>query len=150
MREGLRKGTITMKNNAKKTPFTCPICGKTFYYQKNVAENKKFCSLQCANKSGIWEKGIINSAKITHERNVERKKCIKDDIIYWVLKNKDIVSNCHYNKITPTLFGLIEFLKDKYNIKDLRSIFICFNVKNKKELLDKLKEIIYISKENVC
>ena len=39
---------------------------------------------------------------------------------------------------------------NKYNIKYVRNIFICFDVKNLKELLDKFKEVIYISKENVC
>ena len=45
---------------------------------------------------------------------------------------------------------LLEMLYDKYNIKDIRSIFTCFNVKNRKELLKELQNLIIISKENVC
>ena len=42
-------------------------------------------------------------------------------------------------------------LFEKHGIKDIRSIFICFDgVTNRKTLLDRLKEIIYISKENIC
>lgn len=150
MREGLLKGTETMKRNAKTYPFTCPVCHKTFYYPKHVAESKKFCSNKCTAKGMNWQKGVYKSAILNHTKNVERKKIIKNDIINWVLHNENIVLNCPYNKIKNNLSGLINMLIEKYCIKDLRSIFICFDVKNLKELLDKLKEIIYISKENVC
>lgn len=150
MKNGLLKGAETMKRNAKLYPFTCPVCHKVYYYQKHIAESKKFCSNECASIGMNWKKGVYNSAKINHERNIERKKIIKDDIVKWLLNNEYTVLNCPYNKISTNFVGLIEMLQTKYNIKDLRSIFICFSVKNLKELLDKLKEIIYISKENVC
>lgn len=44
MRQGLLKGAETMKLNAKTYPFTCPVCHRTFYYPKHIAESKKFCS----------------------------------------------------------------------------------------------------------
>lgn len=150
MRQGLFKGTETMKRNAKTYPFTCPICHKIFYYPKHIAESKKFCSNKCAVKGMDWQKGVNESAKLNHERNIERKKVIKNHIIEWVLHNEKIVLNCPYNKITTNLAELINMLTEQYNIKDLRTIFICFDVKNLKELLDKLKEVIYISKENIC
>lgn len=150
MRNGLLKGAETMKRNAKTYPFTCPVCHKTYYYQKHIAESKKFCSHECAGKGMNWQKGVYNSAKLIHERNIERKKIIKEDIIKWVINNENTVLKCPYNKISSNLIGLTEMLQKQYNIKDLRTIFICFNVKNLKELLDKLKETIYISKENVC
>lgn len=151
MRQGLLKGAETMKRNAKQYPFTCPICNNTYYYEKNIAKNKKYCSNACATKSGAWKLGVENGAKANHERNIERKKLIKNDIIDWVLNNEELILNCPYNKIEKTLSELKNILLDKYNIKDLRSIYICFNdVKNKKTLLDRLKEIVYISKENVC
>ena len=78
---------------------------------------------------------------------MKRKEIIKKDIIEWVLNNKIIVNECPYNRITNALSGLQETVLDKYGLKDLRSIFICFNVKNKRELLDELKKI---SKENIC
>jgi group I intron endonuclease len=150
MKQGLLKGVETMKRNAKTYPFTCPICNKTFYYPKYIADSKKFCSNECARKGINWQKGVYESARLNHEKNIERKKIIKNHIVDWVLHNEKIVLNCPYNKITANLTGLVDMLTEKYNIKDLRTIYICFDVKNLKELLDKLKEIIYISKENVC
>lgn len=150
MRAGLLKGAETMKKNARKYPFVCPVCGKTFYYEKNIAENKKYCSLQCSANDKTWVVGIEKGCAINHERNIAKKKIIKNDIIKWVLDNKDIVLNCPYNRISTTLYELKNMLLEKYEIKDLRSIYICFEVKNLKTLLDKLKEVIYISKENVC
>ena len=68
-----------------------------------------------------------------------------------VFSNENIVLNCPYNKITTTLKPLLEFIQDKYDIKDIRSLFACYpNINSRKAFLDKLKNIIYISKENVC
>lgn len=150
MRNGLLKGAETMKKKRKRFPFVCPICGKTFYHPKHIAENRKYCSNECAAKDGVWAKGVLLSSISSHEKNIERKKVIKDDIIHWVLTHQDIVLNCPYNRITPMLCDLKEMIFQKYEIKDLRSVFICFNVKNLKTFLDKLKEVIIISKENVC
>lgn len=151
MRNGLLKGTETMKKNAKKHPFTCPICKKTFYYQKAVAENKKYCSNECAAKAGSWKLGVQKSGEMNHKRNLENKKIIKESIIEWVKNNKETVINCLYNKITSTLNELQNLLIKKYNLKDFRTIYICFDgVTNLKSLLDKLKEIAYVSEENVC
>ena len=150
MMDGLRKGTETVKNNIKRYPFTCSVCGKTIYLQKHILKKKKFCSHECANIGMNWQKGVYKSARINHENNLKRKEVIKDNIIQWVLNNQEIVLNCPKNKINCTLNGLKNMLYDVYNIKDLRSIFICFDVKNLKSLLDKLIEIIDISKENVC
>ena len=150
MRNGLLKGAETMKRNKKRHPFTCPICGKTYYYERSVSLKKKYCSNKCAGKGGIWTKGVRRSAEMSHARNVERKVIIKEDIVKWLLENESTVLNCPYNKISTTLSDLKKLLNDKYNIMDLRTIYICFDVKNLKSLLDKFKEVIIISKENVC
>lgn len=150
MRDGLKKGTETMKKNIKRYAFVCPICNQIYYYPKHIASKKKFCSLDCATKSGAWKTGVTNSSIIIHQKNIERKKYIKNDVVEWVLNNQDTVLNCPYNKIQTTLTDLTNMIYEKYNIKDLRSIFVCFNINNKKSLLDELKNIIYISKENVC
>lgn len=151
MRQGLQKGAETMKANVKRYPFTCPICNKTFYYQKYIAQNKKYCSITCAGKAGCWKKGHANASKAMHQRNIENKKIIKQDIIEWTLNHQELVLTCPYNKISSTLNELHELIVNKYCLKDWRSIFICFDeVHSLKSLLDKLKEIIYISKENVC
>lgn len=151
MRAGLLKGAETMKKNAKRYPFTCPICKRTFYYEKYMLKNKKYCSNKCAAKDGSWTSGVENSAKLNHQRNIERKKIIKNDIIDWVLKNKEIVLMCPNNKIETTLYGLKSMLLEKHNIKDVRTIYVCFdNIKSKKALLNELKNIIHFSKENIC
>ena len=151
MRNGLQRGTDTMKKNAKKYPFICPVCNKTFYYEKNVALNKKFCSKQCMGKSGQWIKGVNASAEQNHIRNIKRKKVIRQDIIKWILENQDLVLSCSYNKISSTLIELQNLIKEKYGIKDWRSIYICFDkATSLKSLLDEFKNIINISKENVC
>lgn len=151
MRMGLQKGADTMKRKAKKYPFICPVCNKTFYYARHVALNKKFCSLQCSGKAGKWKKGVAVSAEQNHIKNLKKKIIIKQDIIKWILNNPDLVLSCPYNKISTNLVELRNFIKEKYGIKDWRSIFICFdNVTSLKSLLDEFKNIINISKENVC
>ena len=151
MRYGLQKGAETMKANAKKYPFKCPICNKVFYYERYITAKRKYCSIKCAARSGSWEKGVKASAEQIHKKNIDRKQIIKQDIIEWVLNNQDVVLTCPYNKISTTLVDLKILIKEKYDIKDWRTIFICFDdVNSLKSLLDKLKNIIYISKENVC
>lgn len=151
MRYGLQKGAEVMKANAKKYPFKCPVCKKVFYYEKNIADKKKYCSLICAARSGSWEKGVRAGAEQIHKKNIKKKQMIRQDIIDWVLDNQDLVLSCPYNNISKTLINLNILIKDKYDIKDWRSIFICFDdVHSLKSLLDKLKNIIYVSKENVC
>ena len=150
MRDGLRKGALTQKGKRQLYPFVCPICNRTFYYQKYIVNEKKYCSIECATKSGAWKKGVEQSAKALHERNLQRKSIIKKDILKWALDNYAIVLACPFNKINSSLVGLKRLLFDRYEIKDLRSVFICFDVKNYKELLLKLKKYVCTFKENVC
>lgn len=145
-----RKGTDTVKEQAKNNfvDWKCPICGKIIKLKPYQIKDRKTCGNQeCINKSHSWEKGVLSAKESIHKDNLERKEIIKEDIIKWVLKNKDIVDRCPYNNITKTLSDLQKMIFDKYRLKDLRSIFICFNAKNRHELLDKLKKI---SKENIC
>lgn len=151
MLDGLRKGTETIKNKAGQTlsPWKCPVCERTLMLLPYEIKSRKYCSNECSTKDNTWGKGVINGAEKSHKNNVEFKKIVKQDIIEWVLNNQDCVINCPYNKIVTTLSGMMDMLLSKYNIMDIRSIFICFNVNNRKELLNELKKIV-ISKENVC
>lgn len=148
MREGLRKGTETVKNNIIRVPFTCPMCGKTEYLEPYIANSKKFCSLQCAVDSGSWKRGVERSGEEAHKKNVERKKIIKESIINWCMTNKDIVMNCPKNSISKTLSGLKQLLLDEYGIKDWRTVYLCFDVKNLKNFLEALQNNI-LNNENV-
>lgn len=146
-----RRGTETVKKQAESNfvEWECPICGKILKLKPHQTKNRQTCgNKECMKAIGTWKKGIDKASETVHNKNLERKAIIKNDIISWILDNKDIVQNCPYNKISKTLSELHELIYEKYQIKDWRSIFICFEVKNLKELLDKLKDII--SKENVC
>lgn len=52
--------------------------------------------------------------------------------------------NCPYNKITTTLKPML----DNFQIIDIRNIFVCFDMTNRRELLTFFKE--YLIKENIC
>jgi hypothetical protein len=51
---------------------------------------------------------------------------------------------CPYNKITSSLKPLLDYV----DCKDMRNLFVCFNVKNRKEFLTYLKN--FLIKENIC
>lgn len=151
MRDGLLKGTETMKQNIKKYPIGCPVCKQIFYYPQHIANSKKFCSLECSARARTWEKGVDAAATKTHLKNLRLKSTIKHKIEEWTLENRSLVLNCPYNKIVPTLQPLLDLMQVEYGIKDIRSLFACYeNVKSKKEFLNALKHVIDISKENVC
>lgn len=146
MLEGLRKGTETVKQRAK-TNFVivkCLQCGKEIKLKPHQAKDRKFCSNGCLGEynkiTGRTKEASKIAADITHQNNLSRKEIIKKDIIGWVSSNKDIVLSCPKNKISTTLEPLFSFIKEKYGIKDFRSLFICFEVNNRKDFLDKLKE----------
>lgn len=146
MLAGLRKGTETVKRRAKNNFVTiqCLNCGKHINVKPFEAKTKKFCSLSCLGeynkKTGKAQEASEIAANLAHKNNLSRKEIIKKDIISWALANKDIVFSCPMNKISTTLNPLLTFIKEKYGIKDFRSLFICFGVKNRKDFLLKLKE----------
>ena len=150
MLEGLRKGTETVKNNPRKTAtINCAYCGTQITIPFYESKNRKYCSNQCVANDNKWKNGIKAAANKTHKENVQRKIIIKQDIIEWVINNKNLVLNCPKNKIRSTLSGLIKTIEQKYNISDFRSLYDCFdNVTNMKTFLIKLQEII--PEENVC
>lgn len=150
MMEGLRKGTETVKKNKKLFQFQCPVCGKILYESYYQVKNRKHCSLKCAAASGSCKKGLEQSIINIRERNIETKTVIKKFIIDWAMDHKDTVMNCPYNKITTTLQELLDLIYEEYNIKDFRSIYLCLEATSRKDFLKKLKEIIYISEENIC
>ena len=91
----------------------------------------------------------MNAWEILGIEPTKDKKEIKKDIEKWVLENKNLVLNCPKNKIRTTLSSLINLINKKYEIKDFRSLFTCFdNVHNMKSFLIELQNII--PEENVC
>lgn len=150
MREGLRKGTETVKRNKRLYEFICPVCGKKIYDYKYAVAKRKYCSKKCAVQAGSHMNAVKTSAILNHQRNMERKQQLKLIIVQWAMEHTELVLNCPYNKITSTLHELFEMLSNTYGIKDIRTIFACFNVESRKELLSQLKQIINTSKENIC
>lgn len=148
MLDGLRKGTETVKANVVRVPFTCPICKRTLLVEPCVLKTKKYCSAECATKSGSWHSGVQKSAECLHERNLARKLQVKDSIINWCMSNKEAVLNCPMNAISTHLTELKQLLFEKYQIKDLRTVYICFEVKNLKSLLRALQDAV-TENENV-
>lgn len=150
MMDGLRKGTDTAKHRAVNNyvEWTCPTCGKALYVKPWEARKKRYCSLTCvANTEANLEK-IQSMGAAVHVDNLKRKEVIGRHILEWSLENKELVAQCPKNSIVTTLNPLLELTYTTYGIRDIRSLFICFGVKNKKEFLQYLQE--YVVGENVC
>lgn len=141
MLEGLRKGTETVKlkalNNYKS--HECPVCHKEFK-TKNW-NTHTYCSLKCANlalKSSMKEKSILGTKIIK-----ENYKKVKDNrynlILEWA-KNKeniDLVNNSKLNNLK-----YLNALADYVGVKDTRSLGKVLNVEYKKDIHNKLKDLI--------
>lgn len=146
MREGLRKGTETVKKNALSNfiTLTCLNCGKEFKVKPFQAKTKKFCSNKCSGEyfrnSGQAKKVSELAAIKARQHNIDSKQEVKQYMIDWTTEHKDIVSNCPLNKITRTLRPMLKTIERKYNIKDIRTLFICFGVKNRKDFLSALQK----------
>jgi len=146
MREGLEKATKVWSNNCKdrKVVFVCPRCGKVLMLVKWEAKNKKFCSAKCGGYSENTISNLKQIGKEKHLKNLSDKKELGYEILQWCRDNSDIIMQCPYNKITTNLEPMLVY----FGIKDIRNIFLCFNVSSRKELLKYLKD--YLIKENIC
>lgn len=146
MREGLRKGTETAKKNALSnfTTLICLNCGKEFKVKPFQAKTQKFCSNKCSGeysrKSGRAKRASELAAIKAHQHNIDSKQEVKQYMIDWVSKHKDIVSSCPLNRIARTLRPMLKAIEREYNIKDIRTLFICFDVKNRKDFLSALQK----------
>ncbi len=154
MLDGLTKGTQKWQkiSQANRETFTCPVCGKTILLCKYEIKNKQYCSIECMIKSGASREYAKRASEIAaikaHERSMQQKQEIAQFILSWCDDNKEIVLSCPLNKVNTHFSQLIKIISNKYGIKDMRSLFPCFNVKNKKEFAKYLKD--YVSNENIC
>lgn len=146
MRNGLTKATeIWIKQcEEKRVDFICPICGKILTLPKWEAEKRKTCGPSCGGKTSNQIAHVRELGEIKHQNNIESKKDLGNKILAWCKQNKDLIINCPYNKITTTLQPML----NDFDINDIRTIFVCFNVKGRKELLTYLKT--YLINENIC
>lgn len=150
MRDGLKKGTDTIikKYLNLRVEWECPICHKILLLPNWEAKKKKVCSLSCSGKLDDNVEQLKTLAENKHINNLNNKQIIAQDILLWCEDNYNIVINCPMNKIVTTLQPMLDIIYMKHNIQDIRSLFICFNVKNKKEFIMFLKN--YLINENIC
>lgn len=151
---GLTKGTQKWKEICRENRelFICPVCGNTILLCKYQIKNKQYCSIECMIKSGASKEYAKRASKIVainaHRKSMQQKQEIAKLILSWCDDNKETVMSCPLNKVSTHFSKLIEVINEKYGIKDMRSLFPCFNVKNKKEFAIYLKN--YVSNENIC
>ena len=146
MIDGLRKGTEVwqQKSEEMKIKWTCPICGKELVLAKWETTDRKACSLKCAGKLQDNVNHLQLLSEQLHKRNVAQKAELSKEIVKWCKNNKQLIENCPYNKITSTLSPMLDY----FNINDIRSVFICFGVHNRREFLSYLKQSVI--EENIC
>lgn len=154
MLKGLSKGTtkwIEMCKENKET-FICPICGKSISLCKYEIKNKQYCSMECMIQSGAsreYARKASNVAAIkSREIYNKKRKEIAEFVYSWCNANKEIILSCPLNKISTHLYQLMNIINEKYDLKDIRSLYPCFNVKNSKDLVNCLKN--YVLNENIC
>jgi hypothetical protein len=141
MREGLRKGTETVKQRALENfvDFKCPVCHKVIKLKPWEAKQRIYCSRECSKEARHEE--IIKSAKLATQVNIENYSKIKDEryslIKEWIKDNKELILNCKMNKLT-FLNDLAKFI----GVKDTRTVGKVLGVSGKRDIINKLKELI--------
>lgn len=139
MREGLRKGTETQKRKAAMNfiEHVCPVCKTVFRTKKH--DSHTYCSLRCANialKHTLKAKSQ-RAAEVAHEALLMRQHKALPLICDWCVKHRNLIENAKFNDL--------KFLKDLalfVGVKDTRSLGKLLNLRYKKEIVWKLKDII--------
>lgn len=136
MREGLRKGTETMKkrmgeHRVPRILTKCAECGVEFESRKK--ENRVFCSQQCAasNASKV-------AAEKTREERIYRHSLMEEKIYKWARENIEIIKKCPFNKISTNLYPILDLIE----VSDWRTVADILKVNGRKEILQKLKDYV--------
>lgn len=143
MIEGLKKSGV--KKGYIKTPREKRICEEcNGEFEVLITSIQKYCSKSCAGKVAI---------RIATERYVEKRniihKSISNYIIWWSIKNKDIVLGTPLNKIKTTITPLLDDIQDKFGVKDFRVISkaVFGKDRGRKELIKYMKKVC---NEKIC
>lgn len=145
MKEGLRKGTETVKQRALENfvDFECPHCHKVIKIKPWKAKSKKYCSQECAKEAEADERRkFLEKATI---KNAEAYAATKDEryalILEWLKIDENLtnVLSCKMNKL-----GFLTDLCSYIGVKDPRSLAKVLNVSNRKDTVLKLRELIKI------
>lgn len=143
MREGLRKGIETVKQRALENyvDFECPVCHKVIKLKPWEAKQRIYCSQECSQKARHDE--VIEKAKLATQVNLENYEKVKNErlelIKEWLKENSELVLNCKMNKLT-----FLNNLADFVGVKDTRTIGKVLGVSGKRDIINKLKELIKI------
>lgn len=154
MRRGLVSATEAWRAKAQSNRVSkqCVVCGTIFSLPPWQAKKAEYCSSECRlttdKRIEYAARASRAAAIISHKRNVENKRLVANSILRWCCENSDVVKSCPKNKITSHLSGLFNHVHSEFGFKDPRSVFVCFNVKNLKELLSYLQ--LYLDNENIC
>lgn len=146
MREGLRKGTETVKQRALENfvEVKCPQCHKIVKRKPWETKVYKYCSRECAIKAD--HDNAIKRIQLASQVNAENYSKIKDEryslILKWLEGNKGLVLNCKMNKLT-----FLNELADYIGVKDTRTVGKVLGVSGKRDIINKLKELIKIYAE---
>lgn len=146
MRNGLRKGVESQKKNKKRVDFVCPYCHVVLKVTPSVARKRK-CCVDCL---PIYISQHANKEKISagvRAHNEIRFRAIREDAVKWCIEHKEKVLNCPYNKIITNLQPMLDILKCKHGVNDIRTLCKSFYVNGRKDLLTTLKNIL---NENIC
>lgn len=141
MREGLRKGTETVKQRALENyvNFECPVCHKVIKLKPWEAKQRKYCSQECSIKAE--HKNSIKRLQLATQVNIENYSKIKDEryslIVEWLKINQELVLNCKMNKLT-----FLNELASYIGVKDTRTVGKVLGVSGKRDIVNKLKELI--------
>lgn len=114
----------------------CLYCNRLF--EVIVTSNKKFCTLNCANRA---KTGLGNEVYVKKRQSIHSE--IKDFVEGWAKENKDFVTKIPYNKISTYLEPIILKVNERFGVKDFRVITkaVLNEDKGRKELLKYLKNL---------
>ena len=105
-------------------------------------DNKKYCSLKCANNDPNHYLIGVKAASLKIQEQYQNSLSTKlMQIKEWISKNRALLQNVKMNNLT-----FIQDLCVLLSVKDYRTIAKMFNVKSKKDLVTKLIEI----SKNIC
>lgn len=142
MREGLRKGTETVKQKALVNYKTvvCKHCGKEFTYRPcdTYGIAPKFCSDMCFQvyMKLTGRKNLQLASKLTAERKEEERQLIKQKLLDWI-PNFEKFKNTPMNRLTP----LFNELMPLCGYKDPRTLMMALGFTSKKAFFKELSKI---------
>ncbi|PLR76476.1 restriction endonuclease [Bacillus sp. V3-13] len=144
MLEGLRKSGLAQKGKIK-TPREirkCIKCNREFEVLKTSKQS--YCSILCSAQNAIK---LATDAYVNKRR--ETHKEIKDYIINWSILNEQVVLSTPLNKISTTIYPLVNDIYRKFGVKDFRVISkaVFGEDRGRKELILFMKKVC---NEKIC